>query len=81
MKKIHPEQYNGTEFIQLSRLPFDQMIHLKNWLSEYGVFTIQSQNGGSQKCVLYDDYEFWFDNYKSGNPDSDCQFSDLSHLC
>ncbi|MCG8307794.1 MAG: hypothetical protein MI975_10430 [Cytophagales bacterium] len=67
MKKIHPEKYNDTEFIRLSRLPFTQMLQLKNWLPEYSIFTIQGENGTIQNCVHYDDYEFWFDNYKSEN--------------
>lgn len=65
MRKLHPEQFNGTEYIRLSNLPFDQMIHLKNWLSDFGVFTIKGHDGAIQNCVYYEDYEFWFDNYKS----------------
>ena len=67
MRKIHPERYNGVEFIRLSNLPFDHMVHLKSWLSDLGIFTIQKQHGAIQNCVHYEDYEFWFDNYKSEN--------------
>jgi len=71
MRKLHPEQTNGTEFIRLSNLPFDQMLHLKNWISDFGICSIQIHDGGIQNCVHYEDYEFWFDNYKCENMETE----------
>ena len=70
MRKLHPEQHLGIEYIRLSNLPFDQMINLKNWLSDFGVFTIDAQEGTIPNCVHYEDYEFWFDNIKNENPEA-----------
>lgn len=67
MRKLYPETNGGTEFIQLSKLPFNQALPLKDWLAETDIFSIHKQNSIIKNCIHYDVYEFWFDNYKSEN--------------
>lgn len=71
MLKLHPEEHNGTEFIRIASLPLNQMIHFKNWLSETSIFTIYGLGDSIHCCAHYEDYEFWYDNYKGENPDSE----------
>lgn len=63
MRKLHVEQFKGIEFIRLSRLPFNQMSLLKDWLSATDIFSIKTQDGIEYTCVRYEDYEFWFDHF------------------
>jgi len=58
MKKIKPDYFQGTEYVQLSKLPLDQAIQLSHWLKENEIFS----SGGHTDCVHFEDYEFWFEN-------------------
>ena len=64
MKKLTPQEQSGIEYIQLSRLPFKQIIPFTNWLCETDKFTMIDGLGEKHECVYYDKYEFWFDTYK-----------------
>ena len=58
MKKLNPEQFQDTDFVRVSSLPFDQMERIKDWLGEAAFFAI----GNDPNCIHFDDYEFWFDH-------------------
>jgi len=64
MKKLTPQLQSGIEYIQLSRLPFKQMIAFKDWICETDKFVLTDPYSERQDCVYYDKYEFWFDTFK-----------------
>ena len=61
MHKASPHIDLGTGYIQLSRLPFNQAIELRNWLPETSLITLKAQEGLLNDCVQYSEYEYWFD--------------------
>ena len=61
MHKAQPHIDLGTGYIQLSRLPFNQAIQLRNWLPDTSLVTVRAEEGGLQDCVQYSEYEYWFD--------------------
>lgn len=64
MRKIQPQIQHGAEFVQLSVLPFDQLVPFKDWLSVEDIFITEDDMGLSNECVHYDLYEFWYDTVK-----------------
>lgn len=61
MQKAFPHIDLGTGYIQLSRLPFNQAIKLRNWLPETSMVTVKSEGDLVNDCVQYSEYEYWFD--------------------
>ncbi len=61
MKKIRPFIYNGTEYLPLAALPFDQFLHFRDWLSLTDILVIEENDGYAFECVQYGVYDFWFD--------------------
>ena len=61
MHKAHPHIDLGTGYIQLSRLPFNQAIQLRNSLPDTSLVTVRSEEGVLEDCIQYSEYEYWFD--------------------
>lgn len=61
MQKAFPHIDQGTGYIQLSRLPFNQSIKLRSWLSDTSMVTIKAEEGLVDDCIQYSEYEYWFD--------------------
>ena len=64
MRKITPQLQSGIEYIQLSRLPFEQLIPFSSWICETDKFLLPDGEGENHECVYYDIYDFWFDTFK-----------------
>jgi hypothetical protein len=71
MKKITPQIHLDTEYIQLCRLPFDQLIRFREWLNKRCIITITDTFGESHQCVPYAMYDFWHDTLLMENEESD----------
>lgn len=61
MKKLTPQLHLDSEYIQLCRLPFDQLIRFREWMNERLIFTITDSLGEKYQCAPYDMYDFWYD--------------------
>ena len=61
MHKAFPHIDQGTGYVQLSRLPFNQAMELRNWLPETSMVTVKAEEGLLDDCVQYSEYEYWFD--------------------
>ena len=71
MKKISPQVELDMEYIQLCRLPLDQLQRFKEWTNKLHTFTIKDGFGEMHECVPYDIYDFWFDTLKEEKEESD----------
>lgn len=61
MQKASPHIDLGTGYIQLSRLPFNQVIKLRAWLPDTSFITVRDIEGLHEDCIQYSEYEYWFD--------------------
>jgi hypothetical protein len=61
MHKAFPHIESGAGYIQLSRLPFNQSIKLRNWLPETSMITVKADGFIADDCIQYSEYEYWFD--------------------
>ena len=61
MNKAYPHINQGAGYIQLSRLPFNQCLKLKNWLSQNSLIKIRTDNREIEDCIQFSEYEYWFD--------------------
>lgn len=61
MRKVFPHIDLGTGYVQLSRLPFDQSIKLREWLPHTSLVKVKAEEGTLEDCVQYSEYEYWFD--------------------
>ena len=61
MRKAIPHIDSGAGYIQLSRLPFNQAIKLRDWLPDTSLITMNLGEGLVNDCVQYSEYEYWFD--------------------
>lgn len=64
MNKVQPSFFDGTEYLRISQLPFDQAIIFREWMPETAIFTISHDEFVKDDCVKYDLYEYWFDLIK-----------------
>ncbi len=68
MQKAFPHINSGLGYIQLSRLPFNQAIKLRNWLPDTSLITVKAEGDLLDDCIQYSEYEYWFDfNFKEQN--------------
>lgn len=61
MQKALPHIDLGAGYIQLSRLPFNQTMKLRNWLSDTSMVTVKTDGLLVDDCIQYGEYEYWFD--------------------
>jgi hypothetical protein len=61
MKKLTPQLHLDAEYIQLCRLPFDQLMRFRAWMNDRLIFTITDTFGENHQCAPYDMYDFWYD--------------------
>ncbi len=63
MKKVSPSFFKGIVFIRLSSLPLFQQEELMEWLPPTSMINISVGGNALEDCLLYTDYEYWFDNF------------------
>lgn len=51
----------GTGYVQVSKLPFDQAIRLREWLPQTSFISLQTADQVIEDCIQYSEYEYWFD--------------------
>ncbi|MTI30453.1 hypothetical protein [Xanthovirga aplysinae] len=66
MRKAQPLYYNGLIFIPLSKLPLDQQRSFSEWFPETNYKKIRYFKIELDDCILYEEYEYWFDNLFQG---------------
>lgn len=59
---IECKTYRGIDYIRISELPTDQMESINNWINLDLIIKIQTEQRLLHDCLLYKDYEFWFNN-------------------
>jgi len=62
MIKVYPHINEGTGYIQLSRLPLNQVIKLRNCLSRNSLIKVRKDTMVIEDCIQYSEYEYWFDS-------------------
>ena len=61
MVKAFPHIDQGGGYIRLSRLPLNQSLKLRNWLSQTSLVKLTSSSEVMEDCVEFSEYEYWFD--------------------
>lgn len=70
MAKVNPHINQGTQYIQVSRLPFNQAIGIRKSISEHNMLTLETASGTVSDALEYSQYEYWFDfQYGSKEPE------------
>jgi hypothetical protein len=61
MFKVNPHIDRGTGYVLLSRLPFDQVIKLREFMPQSSFTSIETEKGTLEDALEYSQYEYWFD--------------------
>ncbi len=61
MIKAYPHIDQGSGYVQISRLPLDQALRLKDWLPQTSFIKLKSDDLVMEDCIQYSEYEYWFD--------------------
>jgi hypothetical protein len=59
--KASPHYDLGTGYVQISKLPFDQVLKLRDWLPQTSIIKLRSLDEDLDDCIQYSEYEYWFD--------------------
>ncbi|PIQ49549.1 MAG: hypothetical protein COW03_04130 [Cytophagales bacterium CG12_big_fil_rev_8_21_14_0_65_40_12] len=59
--KAAPHYDLGTGYVEISKLPFDQVLKLRDWLPHTSFIKLRAQNEELVDCIQYSEYEYWFD--------------------
>ncbi len=59
--KVSPIYYQGLKLIRISDLPEDQNHLFSGWIKPEAL--VQINESPDKDCVIYEDYEYWFQNY------------------
>jgi hypothetical protein len=59
--KVSPHYDLGTGYVQISKLPFDQALKLRDWLPHTSIIKLRSFDEDLDDCIQYSEYEYWFD--------------------
>lgn len=59
--KASPHYDLGTGYVQISKLPFDQALKLRDWLPQTSIIKLRSLDEDLDDCIQYSEYEYWFD--------------------
>lgn len=66
MRKVNPHFKEGVDFIQVSRLPFNQAKDIRDSFLSSNVTGVETAVGFVPDAIEYSQYEYWFDfEYKS----------------
>jgi hypothetical protein len=71
MKKIAPQVKFDTEYIQLCRLPFDQLVRFREFINDADLFLVTDSFGTQHECAEYSRYDFWFDTRQQDREEFD----------
>jgi hypothetical protein len=75
MNKAFPHITQGAGYIQLSKLPLNQGIKLKKWLSNNSLMKLRKDNRVIEDCIQFSEYEYWFDSFNNEkNKESEFDF-------
>ncbi|ELR71061.1 hypothetical protein C900_03191 [Fulvivirga imtechensis AK7] len=58
---IEANTYRGIDYVRVGDLPNDQKEAIQNWLNEDVVIKIQTETALLSDCILYKDYQHWFE--------------------
>ena len=61
MRKVNPHFKEGQEFIQVSRLPFNQARDIRNSFLSSCITGVETPVGFVPDAIEYSQYEYWFD--------------------
>ncbi|KYG78588.1 hypothetical protein EV198_1471 [Roseivirga ehrenbergii] len=64
--KAQPHIDLGTGYVQVSKLPFDQVFKLREWLPQTSFVKLNLADQILEDCIQYSEYEYWFDFQYSG---------------
>lgn len=59
--KAYPHIDHGAAYVQVSKLPFDQAIKLREWLPQTSFIRLNTATEVFEDCIQYSEYEYWFD--------------------
>lgn len=61
MKKVNPHFREGQEFVQVSRLPFNQVKDIRDSFLSSNITGVETSAGFVPDAIEYSQYEYWFD--------------------
>lgn len=61
MVKSLPHIDQGSGYVQVSRLPFNQALQLRAWLPQTSFIKVRTIDELLEDCIQYSEYEYWFD--------------------
>lgn len=61
MKKVFPHINQGIGYIQISKLPFNQSLKFRSWISRNSLVKVSLGSNIIDDCVQYSEYEYWID--------------------
>lgn len=56
------KRYKGIDYVRLESLPLEEMDQIVNWLNSDTLIKIQTETELMRDCILYKDYEHWYNN-------------------
>lgn len=66
MRKVNPHINLGKDYVEISKLPFDQALEIRANFPSSSFQNIQTKDGFVDDVLEYDQYEYWYDfQYKS----------------
>ncbi|NVK84301.1 MAG: hypothetical protein HWE21_08270 [Cytophagia bacterium] len=64
MSKVNPHIDLGTGYVQISKLPFDQAIKIREFIPQSSILSLNTLDGFVQDALEYSQYEYWFDFHR-----------------
>ncbi|MBO6495438.1 MULTISPECIES: hypothetical protein [Roseivirga] len=61
MSKVSPHIDLGTGYVQISKLPFDQAIKIREFVPQSSILSFNTSEGFIADALEYSQYEYWFD--------------------
>ncbi len=72
MRKVNPHIDLGTGYVQISKLPFNQAIKIREVMPPSSILSFNTKEGFISDALEYSQYEYWYDfHHKSLEPESD----------
>lgn len=56
------KRFKGIEYVRVASLPSEEKDQISNWLNSDTIIKIQTDTELMRDCVLYKDYEYWYNN-------------------
>lgn len=56
------KRYKGIDYVRVESLPSEEKDQIVNWLNSDTIIKIQTETELMRDCILYKDYDHWYNN-------------------